>query len=116
MIRPPPRSTLFPYPPLSRSPAAREGGDGFRGGGRDPDSGEPAARLQRLHQIVRALKPFVGGLRHHLFDDLERGALIVGLKRWSGDLLHDVLVADRERVLPVEWHTADEALIRDDAE
>src|SRR2546429_4026608 len=74
MIRPPPRSTLFPYPPLSRSPAAREGGDGFRGGGRDPDSGETAARLQRLHQIVRALKPFVGGLRHHLFDDLERGA------------------------------------------
>src|SRR5436309_10972913 len=97
-------------------PDPRERGDGFRGGGREPDRGETAARLQRLHQIVRALKPFVGGLRHHLFDDLERGALIVGLERWGGDLLHDVLVADRERVLPVEWHTADEALIRDDAE
>src|SRR5438034_2682042 len=49
-------------------PDARERGDGFGGGGREPDSGEAPARLQRLHQIVRALKPFVGGLRHHLLD------------------------------------------------
>jgi len=75
-----------------------------------------AARLERLHEIVRALEPLVGGLRHHLPDDLEHGALIVGLERRGGDFLHDVLVADRERVLAVERHAAGEALIRDDAE
>ncbi len=97
-------------------PDPREGGDGLGGGRREPDGGEAAARLERLHQIVRALKPLVGGLRHHFPGDLEHGALIVGLERRGGDLLHDVLVADREGVLAVERHMAGETLIRDDTE
>src|SRR6266480_186939 len=99
-----------------RHPDPRERGDGFRGGRREPDRGEAAARLERLDEIVRALKPLVGGLRHHLSGDFKYGTLIVGLERRGGNLLHDVLVADRERVLAVERHATGEALIRDHTE
>ncbi len=97
-------------------PDSREGRDGLGGGRREPDGGEAAPRLERLHEIVGALKPLVGGLRHHLLGDLEHRALVIGLERRGGDFLHDVFVADRERVLAVERHAADEALIGDHAE
>src|SRR2546421_35945 len=87
------------------SASSRWGGGSRGGGGGGAGTGNrPAPRLECLHEIVRALKPLVGGLRHHLLGDLEHGALIVGFERRRGDAFHNVFVADRERVLAVERH------------
>src|SRR2546429_5570682 len=48
MIRRPPRSTLFPYTTLFRSP---------RGGPARNDDGADAPRLDRLHQLLHVRRP-----------------------------------------------------------
>src|SRR5207244_11232619 len=95
---------------------ARERRNGAGRGGGEADRGAAAARLERPDELIRRLEAVIRRLRHHLADDLEQGTLLVSLERRRGQLLHDVLVADRERVLPVERHVAGEALERDDAE
>src|SRR2546425_9408942 len=81
MIRPPPKSPLFPYPTLSRSPSGapphsnpnRNGGGG-RDRGDDPDDppltrgeAEEPARLERLVPVRHELEPsrFLGRSEEH---------------------------------------------------
>src|SRR5256885_10997894 len=58
MIRPPPRSTLFPYPPLSRSVRTPDRAGELR---RDVDAPAVAARLgRRAMDVVHALLDLLG--------------------------------------------------------
>src|SRR2546430_5616073 len=83
----------------------RQRGNGPRGRRRELQGSERPA-FQRLNQVVGVLEAVVRQLGHHLADDLEEGALVGRLERRGRQLLHDVLVPDREGGLAVEGDAA----------
>src|SRR3712207_9195856 len=87
MIRRPPRSTLFPYTTLFRSPALV---DDVLVGGVEPDevaAGGALAQPGALLPLRRA---------QHLQPERDRGLLVVGVQQAHGALAHELLGRSEE--------------------
>src|SRR5256884_2781705 len=101
MIRRPPRSTLFPYTTLFRSPDAGvvvvAAGAGGRAGPREPKQFRP---ILGVPMLLRALRPFTS------HPDVGQGIVVVPTRfevpppQWLGELVGDRLAPFARRGRP----------------